>query len=131
MSIAAQIFALLAALVHVYIFLMESFWWQRPATRKVFGLSEAEAAMTKQLAFNQGFYNLFLAAMAFAGAVGWMLGHQTVGITLTTAGVGSMLLAAVVLICSSPDKASAAIKQGSLPLLSLLSLLCLLLAAAF
>ena len=122
-SIAAQIFAVLAALVHVYIFAMESLWWQRPSTRKVFGLSESEAASTKQLAFNQGFYNLFLAIMALAGAASWLLGYQVVGITLMTAGVGSMLLAAVVLICSSPDKAPASIKQGSLPLLSLASLL--------
>lgn len=122
-SIAAQIFAVLAALVHVYIFAMESVWWQRPSTRKVFGLSESEASSTKQLAFNQGFYNLFLAVMALAGVASWLLGYQVVGITLMTAGVGSMLLAAVVLICSSPDKAPAAIKQGSLPLLSLASLL--------
>jgi len=41
---------------------------------------------------------------------------------LVLAGVGSMLAAAIVLIVSDRTKASAAIKQGTLPLLALAAL---------
>jgi putative membrane protein len=38
------------------------------------------------------------------------------------AGIGSMLAAAVVLLVSSPDKARAAITQGTLPLIAIVLL---------
>lgn len=60
MLTAGLIFASLAALLHVYIFVMESLTWTSPRTRATFGLSAQEAEATKELAFNQGFYNLFL-----------------------------------------------------------------------
>lgn len=69
MILASLLFAFLAAALHVYIFTMESFTWTRPATWKRFGLaSQADAETTKPLAYNQGFYNLFLAIGAFIGA---------------------------------------------------------------
>ena len=61
MVTAGLIVAALAALLHVYIFVMESLTWTSPRTRAVFGTTEEEAQTTKLLAFNQGFYNLFLA----------------------------------------------------------------------
>ena len=69
MIVAALIFAGLAALVHVYIWVMESFLWTSPRTRAVFGTSEEEAQTTKLLALNQGFYNLFLAVITAVGIV--------------------------------------------------------------
>ena len=61
------VLALLAALVHVYIFVLESVRWEDPATRRVFGTTEEIAALTQPLAYNQGFYNLFLAIGTFIG----------------------------------------------------------------
>jgi uncharacterized membrane protein len=61
MVYAGLVFAGLAALLHVYIFVMESLTWTSARTRATFGISEEEALATKELAFNQGFYNLFLA----------------------------------------------------------------------
>ncbi|WP_232620627.1 DUF1304 family protein [Rothia kristinae] len=84
--------------------------------------SPEEAAATRDLAFNQGFYNLFLTVLAAAGAICWFAGASTVGLTLGIAGLGSMLEAALVLFCSSPAQRGAAVKQGILPLLALLSL---------
>jgi Protein of unknown function (DUF1304) len=52
-AIAALVFAALAALVHVYIWVLESLLWTAPRTRAVFGTSEEEAATTKLLALNQ------------------------------------------------------------------------------
>jgi putative membrane protein len=60
MIAAALIFAALGAVLHVYIFTMESLTWTTPRTRATFGTTAEEAETTKLLAFNQGFYNLFL-----------------------------------------------------------------------
>lgn len=120
MLTAGLILASLAALLHVYIFVMESLTWTSPRTRATFGLSAEEAEATRELAFNQGFYNLFLAIVSGIGIAAGFAGHGAVGIALVLAGVGSMLAAALVLLLSSPDKARAAITQGVLPLIAVL-----------
>lgn len=120
MLTAGVIVAALAALLHVYIFVMESLTWTSARTRATFGTTAEEAAATKELAFNQGFYNLFLAIVAGAGIALVLSGHIAVGAALVFAGVGSMLAAALVLLLSSPDKARAAITQGVLPLIAVI-----------
>ena len=54
---------LFVSLLHVGFFFLESVLWTKPAVRRLFGLSEAEAHTTKTLALNQGFYNLGSAAL--------------------------------------------------------------------
>lgn len=122
MIAVALIFSALAAALHVYIFVMESLRWTSPRTRAVFGTTAEEAQTTKMLAFNQGFYNLFLAVVATVGGVLMLLGHRSVGAALVLASVGSMLAAAVVLLASAPDKARAAITQGTFPLIAVIAL---------
>ncbi len=122
MIAAALIFAGLAALLHVYIFVMESFTWTSPRTRKAFGTSADEAETTKLLAFNQGFYNLFLAIVAAVGIIALVQGHHDVGAALIFAGVGSMAAAAAVLVASSPDKARPALIQGTFPMIAVILL---------
>ena len=122
MIAAALIFAGLAALLHVYIWVMESFLWTSPRTRAAFGTTEEEAQTTKLLAFNQGFYNLFLAIITAVGIVIGGFGHYDAACALIFAGTGSMLAAAVVLLASSPDKVRAAVMQGTFPLLAVLLL---------
>jgi putative membrane protein len=122
MAVAALVFAALAAAVHVYIWVLESLLWTAPRTRAVFGTSEEEAATTKPLAFNQGFYNLFLAVITTAGIVTFAVGCVGVGSALIFAGAGAMVLAAVVLVASSPDKARAALVQGAFPLVAVVLL---------
>jgi putative membrane protein len=121
-AIAALVFAALAALVHVYIWVLESLLWTAPRTRAVFGTSEEEAATTKLLALNQGFYNLFLAAVTVVGIIAFAVGCAAVGSALVFAGAGSMVLAAVVLLASSPDKARSALVQGTFPLIAVVLL---------
>lgn len=123
MLTAAAIVAVLAALLHVYIFVMESLTWTSPRTRAVFGMTEQEAQTTRLLAFNQGFYNLFLAIVTLIGVGGWFAGATIAGVALMFAGVGSMLAAAIVLLASAPDKARAAITQGALPLVGVVLLI--------
>lgn len=122
MIVAALIFAGLAALLHVYIFVMESLTWTSPRTRATFGATQEEAETTKLLAFNQGFYNLFLAIVTAIGIVAIWMGHTAVGAALAFVGVGSMLAASAVLLASSPDKARAAVTQGTFPLIAVVLL---------
>jgi putative membrane protein len=119
MIYAGLVFAGLAALLHVYIWVMESLTWTSARTRATFGISEEEAVATKELAFNQGFYNLFLAIVTAVGLVLGAFEHYDAGLALIFAGTGSMLAAALVLLVSSPDKARAAITQGILPLIAI------------
>lgn len=124
MILASLIFAFLAAALHVYIFTMESLTWTKPATWKRFGVaSQADAETTRPLAYNQGFYNLFLAIGAFAGAGCVAFAPQgsvqpVVGWTLIFTCCGSMLLAAAVLALSGRKYLRAAVLQGTTPLLA-------------
>ncbi|CAM3304617.1 epimerase [Mycobacterium intermedium] len=122
MVTAALVFAGLAAVLHVYIFVMESLTWTSPRTRATFGTTLEEAETTKLLAFNQGFYNLFLAIITGIGIAVLLTGHKGVGAALILAGVGSMAAAAVVLLISARDKARAALTQGAFPALAVVLL---------
>ncbi len=123
MITAGLVFAGLAALLHVYIFVMESLTWTSPRTRATFGTTAEEAETTKLLAFNQGFYNLFLAVVSGVGIAAIILRHNAIGAALVFAGIGSMAAAAVVLLLSAPDKARAAVTQGTLPAIAIVLLL--------
>lgn len=120
MFIASLVLAALAALVHVYIFVLESLRWTAPTTRATFGTTADTAEITKPLAFNQGFYNLFLAIIAVVGilAVG-----TPFGIALVVASSGSMVAAALVLVLSDRTKLRAGLVQGAAPVLALIALL--------
>jgi putative membrane protein len=122
MLLVACVLAALAALVHVYIFVLESLRWTDPGTRRVFGTTEETAAITAPLAYNQGFYNLFLAIGTAVGIA--LVPSDAPGCrALIVFGTGSMLAAALVLITSDRSKARAAAIQGTLPALALLALL--------
>ena len=121
--VIGSVFAGLAALVHVYIFVLESVRWTHPSTRRIFGTTAEAAEVTKPLAFNQGFYNLFLAILVVLGMILAPTVSFGIGWTLMMAGVASMLAAALVLIGSDRTKARAASVQGLFPLLAVLALL--------
>jgi putative membrane protein len=67
MSTAANIVVLVVALLHVYILVLEMFWWDKPRGLKAFGTTPEFARDSKVLAANQGLYNGFLAAGLFWG----------------------------------------------------------------
>lgn len=124
LAIVGSIFIFVAALIHLLIFVMESVLWTRPVVWKRFGLATQEhAEIVKPMAFNQGFYNVFLAIGAGLGLV--LLGSTTLfqaGLALSIFAAGSMVLAATVLIASSPKLARAAIIQGLAPLVGIVFL---------
>ena len=122
--VLGAIFVGIAALIHIFIFVLESVLWSRPATWKRFGLrSQEEADTVRPMAYNQGFYNVFLALGAVAGLVMIAYGNvQPQGIALSIFVLLSMLLASVVLITSNPKLARAAFTQGVAPLIGLIFL---------
>ena len=122
MLIAGLVLTGAAALLHVYIFVLESFAWTRPGTRATFGTTEEEAEVTRSLAFNQGFYNLFLAIAATLGIVLFAAGGpdtvaDVAGRTLLLFSLGSMTAAALVLLMTGGKYLRAALVQGTLPLI--------------
>jgi putative membrane protein len=122
--IIGSVFAAIAALIHVYIFVLESLTWTKESTRKVFGVRSAEdAELMKPLAYNQGFYNLFLALGAVAGVIMiWAAAIPQAGFAVAIFALACMVLAAVVLITSNRRMARSALIQGLPPLLAVVFL---------
>ena len=115
-AILATVFAALAALLHVYIFVMESVQWTQPKVWKRFGVADQAAAeITKPMAYNQGFYNLFLAIGVVIGIVLFYAGG---GIALVLFALGSMVGAALVLVTTGLKYVRPALIQGTLPLIA-------------
>ena len=122
MTIIAVVLAVAAALLHVYIFVLEAFRWNEPSTRRTFGVSEADAPVLAPMAYNQGFYNLFLAIITLVGVL-MIDAEHVAGTALALAGTGSMLAAAVVLVTHDRSMVRAAATQGTIPLLAVVFLL--------
>ena len=118
------IFVGIAAVIHVVIFVLESVLWSRPSTWKRFGVrNQTEADVIRPMAYNQGFYNVFLALGAATSLV--MIASSNVvqgGIALAIFTSLSMLLASIVLIASNPHLLRAALVQGLAPLLGIVFL---------
>ncbi len=122
MEAAMWVSALLAGVMHVVFFCAESLWWQKPAVRKGFLMTAEQAETTRLLAFNQGFYNLMLAAGTFIGLGYWAAGRDTVGLTLIAWNCLTMVVAALVLISSAPQLKRGAVAQAAPPLVFLILL---------
>ena len=120
MLVVMWLAAILAGVVHVVIFCMESLWWTTPEVRTRFRQSPEQADATRLFAFNQGFYNLFLAIGTFAGLALVLLGHPGTGLTLVRWNCLFMLGAAIVLVASAPRMQRGAFIQGVAPLVFLL-----------
>lgn len=104
--------ALLPALIHVYIFFLESLMWGKARTNKVFGVKEADAQIIKAFAFNQGFYNLFLAIAVLLGLhLRTSEATAQAGSVLIIYGLTSMIAAGLVLVISTPRLWRAALIQ--------------------
>jgi putative membrane protein len=122
MHISTKIFVILAGLLHVVIFAMESLFFMNEKVYTRFGLFTVEHAQIVQaFAYNQGWYNLFLAIAALMGVFFAKKMNPNVGNTLSLYACFSMLAAALVLITSSPEMARAAITQGLFPCIAIVT----------
>jgi putative membrane protein len=118
--IVALLLAGLAALIHLHIFWLESVAFAGPG-RKAFGLTADQAAVMAPWAYNQGFYNLFLAIGTYAGIALYAVDHGA-GLALVVFGTGAMVAAATVLVTHDRTKLKGAYYQGTAPALALVSL---------
>jgi putative membrane protein len=123
MAIIGSILIAAAALVHLFFFAMESVLWSSPTVWRRFGVaSQQDADVVRPMAYNQGFYNLFLAGGAAVGLVlYWTTLHQ-VGFGLMFFSATCMVLAALVLLTTGRSYLRAALLQGTLPLVGLVLL---------
>ena len=119
MTLVMWLAAMLAGLIHVFIFCMESLWWTTPQVRARFRQTPEQAATTRLLALNQGFYNLFLALGTLGGLALIPLGHPHAGFILAGWNCLFMVGAAIVLALSAPGMWRGALIQGTAPLLYL------------
>jgi len=120
MNVIAQIAVVLAGLVHVLIFAMESLLFPRVQVYRRFLTRAEDVAAVQPWAFNQGWYNLFLAAGAIGGVITIHAGNASVGRSIALFSCACMLGAALVLIGSDRRMFRGALMQGVLPLVALL-----------
>ncbi|HEX3265239.1 MAG TPA: DUF1304 domain-containing protein [Candidatus Limnocylindrales bacterium] len=112
--------ALAAAALHAWFFVMESVLFLRPSVWSRFGLrSQDEAGIVRSFAYNQGFYNLFLAAGAAGGVAKAVLGDPAAGVPVMLFACGSMVAAGVVLVTHNRAFARAASIQIVPPLIAI------------
>ena len=82
MSLIANVFVGLVALLHSYFLVLEMFLWDKPTGLRVFGMTPEKAALSKTLAANQGLYNGFLVAGLVWGLLRGAEGKSYGGLTL-------------------------------------------------
>ena len=122
-NLVAQIFASVAVLFHLVAFVLESFLFGR-ADVQTFLLGKPEPAPGVRLwAFNQGFYNLFLAAGPVAGLIAYHAGHESVGRAMVIYGCAFMAACGVVLFVSDRTLWRSMVGQSGPPLVALVAAL--------
>ena len=118
--------ALVAAAIHVWFFVLESILFMQPRVFRRFGLaSEDEARVVRSFAYNQGFYNLFLAAGAIGGVAKSLTGDPEGGVPVLLFACGSMVAAGIVLVTHNRGFARAAAVQVIPPLVAIAGFLLL------
>jgi putative membrane protein len=116
--------AVLAGLIHAWFFVLESLWFMRPSVFRRFGIaSEADAQVVRSFAYNQGFYNLFLAFGVAIGLALTAMRDPTSGRAILLFTCGSMIAAGIVLVLHNPRFARAAAIQVVPPLIAVLAIL--------
>ncbi|MEV0339595.1 DUF1304 domain-containing protein [Nocardia sp. NPDC050713] len=119
--LTVQILAVLAALLHGYIFVLESLRFAEPKVYAgTFYVEREDLGAVQPWAFNQGWYNLFLAIGTLIGALLLPTLPQA-GWALLLIGCGSMIAAAGVLVANDRRFVKAALIQGTLPALTLIA----------
>ena len=123
MNLVAQVFVLVSVLFGVMAFVLESFLFHRVDVQ-TFLLGRPEPAEGVRLwAFNQGFYNLFLAAGPAAGLIAHSAGYAAVSQALVIYGCAFMVGCGIVLFISNRKLWRSMIGQSGPPLVALIATL--------
>ncbi len=121
MNVVAQVFAVLAGLIHVMFFALESVLFRRPAVHANFRVAAADVAAVQPWAYNQGWYNLFLAAGAIGGVVAAHTSAAGTGRALVMFTCACMVAAALVLLSTNRAMLRGALIQGVPALVALVA----------
>lgn len=120
MPLVAGIAALVAALLHVGFFYLESIVFSRPTVWARFHIaSQEQADIVRPMALNQGFYNLFLGLGIVAGLVLVATGQETAGTAIILFDCSCMVLAGIVLLATDYRFLNAAAAQAVPPLVAI------------
>ncbi len=103
------------AVFHLVAFYLETVAWTGPRARAVFGLTAEQAEQTRAFAFNQGFYNLFLAIGVAVGTVLIVAGQTVVGASVVVTCALIMAGAGMALIASDHRRMRAGLLQAVPP----------------
>lgn len=125
MNIFVSICIFITAVLHCLFFKLESIDFMKANVLKKFGLTKDEGTIIKVWAFNQGFYNLFLALGLFFSLFLLNSEQTDKGVLLSSFILLTIIGAGVVLLYSSPKSYPAALLQSLPALIALISLLCL------
>ena len=122
MHFVAVIAALVAALIHVWFFVLESLQFDQPKVFGRFGITSAEdAAIVRPMAFNQGFYNLFL-ALGILGGLGFVAtGRVEAGRAVVLFACACMVGAGAVLLATNRRFLIGSLVQAVPPLVAIVA----------
>ncbi len=101
MTVVVWVFALLTAVIHLVVFVLEAVLIDRPTVYgKIFGLSADHVPAIRLWAFGVGFYNLFVGLGLAGGVIAWMAGYPTAGRTLVLYLLAFAFLSGLVLLAA-------------------------------
>ncbi|MFF8770558.1 DUF1304 domain-containing protein [Kitasatospora sp. NPDC015120] len=121
MNAVSQVFALVAAAIHLVVWPLESFLYGHPRVRRLLTASTSDAPQVRLWRINVGFYNLFLALGMVAGLVALHVDEPVVGRTLISYLSAFMVAAGATLLASEPRLWPGALGQALPPAVVLLS----------
>jgi putative membrane protein len=126
MPLIAALAALLGAALHVLFFVLESVTFSQPRVAARFGLTTPEQiAAVRPMAFNQGFYNLFLAIGIAGGLALAAAGSVDAGRAVVLFACTCMVGAGLVLLATNRRFARSAAIQALPPLVAIVATLVL------
>jgi putative membrane protein len=124
MNVVTQVFAVLAGVIHVGLWVLESLLIGRPQVHKgIFGQRTEDLPLFRIWSFNQGFYNLFLAVGPLLGVLLYNSGCTAAGQALVIYGCAFIFLAGIVLVASDRKFWRGALGQSVPTGIALLALL--------
>jgi putative membrane protein len=126
MPLVASLAALLAAAFHVLFFVLESVTFSQPSVAARFGMTTPEQiAAVRPMAFNQGFYNLFLAIGIVGGLALVAAGSVDAGRAVVLFACACMVGAGAVLLSTNRRFVRSAAIQALPPLVAIVVALAL------
>ncbi|MEU9046060.1 MULTISPECIES: DUF1304 domain-containing protein [unclassified Kitasatospora] len=102
MNAVSQVFAMIAAAIHLVVWPLESFLYGHPRVRYLLTGNTADAPEVRLWRFNVGFYNLFLALGLVTGLVLLHTGHSSSGRPVILYIAAFMVAGGITLAVSEP-----------------------------